>query len=289
VDYVKPQEVCNAMIEVGAAKSKLGVGHLLIRGFLSGALLAYATTLAITATIQTTPIVGALVFPVGFVIIVLLGFELLTGNFAVVPVARLAGKTTTGRLFNNFCWVFIGNLLGSVVYGAFLYCTLPHNGQPAPLAEKLIAVAQAKTTGYAALGTEGMVAVFVKAILCNWMVTLGVVMALASSSTAGKIMGAWLPIFIFFAHGYEHLIVNFFLIPTGMMLGAKVTVMDWVLWNMIPVTIGNFIGGFVFTGLAFYLTHKKPAPVAESTPVNAPAAKPQLTPLAFSESAAQAG
>ena len=78
---------------------------------------------------------------------------------------------------------------------------------------------------------------------------------MASSSTAGKIIGAWLPIFIFFALGYEHSIVNMFLIPTGMMLGAKVSIADWWLWNQIPVTLGNIVGGFLFTGLALYLTH----------------------------------
>jgi formate transporter len=82
------------------------------------------------------------------------------------------------------------------------------------------------------------------------------VMAMTSTSTVGKIAATWLPIFLFFALGFEHAVVNMFVIPTGMLLGAKVSVADWWLWNQIPVTLGNLVGGFVFTGLALYVTYK---------------------------------
>jgi formate/nitrite transporter FocA (FNT family) len=102
---------------------------------------------------------------------------------------------------------------------------------------------------------------FVKAILCNWMVCMGVVMGLTSQSTLGKITACWLPVFTFFALGFEHSVVNMFVIPTGMLLGAKVSFADWWLWNQIPVTLGNFAGGFLFTGLMLYWTYR-PAPVS---------------------------
>ena len=127
--------------------------------------------------------------------------------------------------------------------------------QQDPLATKLIAVATAKTLGYEHVGLAGLVTVFVKAILCNWLVCLGVVMAMTSRSTLGKISATWLPILVFFAQGFEHSVVNMFVIPAGMMLGAKVGLADWWLWNQIPVTLGNLIGGFGFTGLALYLTY----------------------------------
>jgi formate/nitrite transporter FocA (FNT family) len=82
-----------------------------------------------------------------------------------------------------------------------------------------------------------------------------------------------MPIFIFFAQGFEHSVVNMFIIPTGMMMGAKVTVAEWWVWNQIPVTLGNLLGGGVFTGLALYITHKPrtsvPAPLAAPTQVPA--------------------
>ena len=100
-----------------------------------------------------------------------------------------------------------------------------------------------------------MITVFVKAILCNWMVCLGVVMAMSSTSTIGRIAGAWMPILVFFAQGFEHSVVNMFVIPAGMLMGANVTVADWWLWNEIPVTLGNLVGGLLFTGLALYVTY----------------------------------
>jgi formate transporter len=98
-----------------------------------------------------------------------------------------------------------------------------------------------------------------KAILCNWMVTLGVVMALTSQSTGGKILAMWLPIMTFFAQGFEHSVVNMFVVPAGILLGAHVTLGDWWLWNQVPVTLGNLLGGLVFTGLALHYTYGKPA------------------------------
>ncbi len=278
MDYVKPAEVVKNMIETGAAKAALPARDLLIRGFLSGALLAFATSLAVTATIQTgVPLVGALVFPVGFVMIVLLGLELVTGSFALVPLACLEGKISATTLLSNLTWVFLGNLIGSLFYGALLGVCLTTMGANAPdaVAAKLVAIAEAKTLGYAKFGTAGVVTVFIKAILCNWMVTLGVVMAMTSRSTAGKIAASWLPIFIFFAQGFEHSVVNMFVIPTGMLLGAKVSFSDWWLWNQLPVTVGNFVGGFLFTGLALYLTLKPragghTAATADKPPVNEP-------------------
>jgi formate/nitrite transporter FocA (FNT family) len=161
-------------------------------------------------------------------------------------------------MLSNLSWVFAGNLIGSVLYAALLYLALTMSGSipPEGIATKIITIAETKTLGYAKFGAAGMATVFVKAILCNWMVTLGVVMAMTSHSTVGKIVAAWLPIFIFFAQGFEHSVVNMFVIPLGMFLGAKVSVADWWVWNQIPVTLGNFLGGFLFTGLALYLTHK---------------------------------
>jgi formate/nitrite transporter FocA (FNT family) len=99
--------------------------------------------------------------------------------------------------------------------------------------------------------------VFFKAVLCNWMVTMGVVLAMTSTSTAGKILAMWLPIKTFFAQGFEHSVVNMFVIPAGMFLGADVSITQWWAWNQIPVTLGNIVGGGLLTGLALYFTYGK--------------------------------
>ena len=273
MDSLSPQAIVAAMVRAGAVKAGLGVRDLLVRGFLSGALLGFATSLALGATVQTgQPLVGALIFPVWFVMIVLLGLELVTGSFALLPLAVMNGQTRISTMLANWSWVFLGNLIGSVVYAFLLVITLTNafHTDPAGLATRLIQVAEAKTIGNAAIGAGGMLTVFVKAMLCNWMVCLGVVMALSSTSTIGRIAGAWMPILVFFAQGFEHSVVNMFIIPAGMMMGAKVSFADWWLWNQIPVTLGNLVGGFVFTGLALYVTYGTDSPAQAI----APAAKP---------------
>lgn len=278
MDYIKPFDVVKSMVSAGETKAALSIKDLMMRGSLSGALLAVSTSLAITAATQTSiPLVGALIFPVGFVMILLLGLELVTGSFALVPLAGVDGRRSWSKIASNLLWVFIGNLIGSVLFGLMLYVVLTNGGSNAPggIASKIVAAAEAKTNAYAANGGAGMLTVMVKAMLCNWLVCLGVVMGLTSQSTLGKIVAAWLPVVTFFAQGFEHSVVNMFLIPTGMLLGAKVTFSGWWIWNQIPVTIGNLVGGFVFTGLLLYTTYAKPksaSSVVEQvlTPVESP-------------------
>lgn len=276
MDYARPSDVVASMVDSGQKKLVLAPHDLLIRGALSGALLGAATTLAFTGAGTTgQPLVGALIFPVSLVMIVLLGLELVTGSFALVPLARLEGKASWNAIIANCSWVFLANLLGSIVFGVLIAISLTNMGkvEVTGAAARIVAVAEVKTIGNAALGTAGMVSVFVKGVLCNWLVCLGVVMAMTSTSTVGKIAATWLPIFLFFALGFEHAVVNMFVIPTGMLLGAKVTVIDWWIWNQIPVTLGNLVGGFVFTGLALYVTYKPKqlAPASSQVTIEAPA------------------
>lgn len=259
MDYVKPGEVLGAMMETGENKAKLSIPQLLVKGFLGGAILAFATTLALTATQQTSlGIVGAVIFPVGFVIIVLLGLELVTGSFALIPLAVLERRVSAARMLSSFGWVILGHLIGCAVYAILYGLTITKMGTDLthPLVQALIQTSEAKTLAYKHMGGSGLALVTIKAVLCNWMVTLGVVMAMTSTSTAGKIAAMWLPILIFFAQGFEHAVVNMFVIPAGMLLGANVSMADWWLWNQIPVLIGNFLGGVVFTGLMFYVAQK---------------------------------
>ena len=275
-DYVKPSDVAIAMAEAGKRKLALSPRDLLIRGMLSGAILGVATSLAFTGAVQTNlPLVGALIFPVGLIAIVLLGLELVTGSFALVPLPWLDREASPASVVANWGWVFIGNLIGSVAYGALIAIALTNMGSTAPagVALRIVQTAEAKTIGYAAFGFAGLVTCFVKAMLCNWMVCLAVVLAMTTTSTIGKIACAWMPVFIFFAQGFEHSVVNMFIIPTGMMMDAKVSVADWWLWNQIPVTLGNLVGGFTFTGLALYVTYKPrgAAEVMAPTPSGVPA------------------
>lgn len=256
-DYVSPKEVVQEILIASKKKADLSIRDMILRGILAGVFLGYATSLAVAVTSQgMPPILGAILFPVGFVILVLLGLELATGNFAFLPAGLMAGEVSFLRLLRNWGWVYLGNLIGCVLYAALFYLAVTNcrASGSAPLGDLLKQAAQKKTLGYMALGTSGWAAAFVKGILCNWMVTLGAVLAMVSRSTLGKIVAMWLPIMTFFALGYEHSIVNMFVIPAGMMFGASVSTAQWLFWNQLPVTIGNIFSGALFTGMALYVT-----------------------------------
>jgi formate/nitrite transporter len=262
-DYVKPAVILDNMIESGLVKARLPTLDLLVRAMLAGSYLAFVTSMAFLLAGQTGQfVVGALLFPAGFALIVVLGMELLTGNFGLLPTTLFAGKIGWGAMMRNWSLVFLGNLVGSLIYAVLYWIATTEVGHiPGGVgADKLRALAVSKTTVYEALGLVGLVTVFTKAILCNWMVSLGSVMGMASTSTVGKILGAWLPIFIFVSQGWEHSVVNMFAIPEGMMLGANVSLYDWWVWNEIPVTIGNAVGAFFFTGAAFYISYARHRP-----------------------------
>jgi len=271
MDFVKPADMAAAMSEAGIVRSELSIRDMLVRGMMAGALLGIATSLALTGAVQTgVPFVGAIVFPVGFVMIVCLGLELCTGNFGILALSFMEGRVGLRPMMRNFAWGFVGNLLGSVLYAVLLVIALTNawHTPPAGVAQRIIDITLAKTTAYETLGSAGMLTCFVKAMLCNWMVCLGVTMSMMSTSTFGKILGAWLPIFLFFAQGFEHAVVNMFMIPAGMMLGAHVSFEQWWVWNQIPVTLGNFVGGVLFISLAWYLTFRSGAakPVRSAEP-----------------------
>jgi formate/nitrite transporter len=235
---------------------------LLIRGILAGAFLGFATSLAIVVSSQgLPPIVGAILFPVGFVMLALLGLELVTGNFALLPAGVMAGTVRVTNLLRNWGWVYLGNLIGSVLYAVLFYLAITNwrTGNGGAVADLLKQAAQKKTLAYVALGQSGWATAVVKAVLCNWMVTIGAVLAMVSKSTVGKIAAMWLPIMTFFALGFEHSVVNMFVIPAGMMLGAPVSVGQWIFWNLLPVTVGNLFAGTFLTGLALYATYPAPA------------------------------
>ena len=258
LDHIAPNQVIRTMVDIGEKKAKLPPEQLVIRGFLAAALLGFATTLAYTFEIQTNVgLYGAIVFPVGFAMIILLGLELVTGNFALIPLAVIEKRVTVKEMLRNWFWVLFGHMLGGIFYGILMFVTLTNGGitYEHSLVSKLASVAEAKTNAYSENGWNGMMTVFVKAVLCNWLVSLGAVLALTSSSNIGKIAAMWLPIMTFFGQGFEHSVVNMFVIPAGMMLGADVTMAGWWLWNQIPSTIGNVLGGFLFTGLPLYAIH----------------------------------
>ena len=262
MSYIIPADFVNTMIDVGESKTKTGARDLVLRGTMAGIILSLAVVVAITAITQTgMGLVGALVFPVGFCILSLMGYDLVTGVFGLAPLAKFANRPgiSWGRVFR--CWglVGLGNLLGSLIVAYLIAVSLTMNFSidPNAVAQKFIAVSTARTVGFENLGADGWITCFVRAIFCNLMVCLAVIGNMSARSVAGKIVAMWLPIFIFFALVFEHTVVNMFLFPLGMLLGADFGIATWLNFNLIPTILGNIVGGLLLATIPLYLTHKK--------------------------------
>jgi formate transporter len=265
MSYLVPSEFVTKMVDAGESKVFMSTRDTVIRAYMAGAILALAAWFAVTITVNTgQPLVGAILFPVGFCLLYLLGFDLLTGVFVLCPLALIdkrPGVTLKGVL-RNWSLVFAGNFAGAFTVAAFMaiYVTFGFSTEPNAVGKAIGAIGVSRTLGYEQYGMAGMLTLFVRAMLCNWMVSTGVVGAMISTNVSGKVLAMWMPIMVFFYMVFEHSIVNMFLFPAGLLLGAKFTFVDYLLWNEIPTVLGNLVGGLSFTGLTLYATHMKTAP-----------------------------
>ena len=270
MSYVQPTEFVTKMIDSGEAKVLMSTRDTLIRAFMAGAILALSAAFAVTVTVQTgNPLAGAILFPVGFCLLYLMGFDLLTGVFTLTPLALIdkrAGVTAAG-VARNWALVFSGNFAGAMMVALMMAVTFTYGFSEGPneVGQKIGHIGQGRTVGYAAHGAAGMLTLFIRAVLCNWMVSTGVIAAMMSTSVTGKVIGMWMPVMLFFYMGFEHSIVNMFLFPSGLMLGGNFSVMDYLLWNEIPTVLGNLVGGLTFVGLTLYATHGRGARARAST------------------------
>ena len=263
--YLNPAEFVTKMVDSGESKLLMSTRDTLIRSYMAGAILALAAAFAVTVTVNTgNPLIGAMLFPVGFIMLYLMGFDLLTGVFTLAPLAVMDKRpgATWGGVMRNWGRVFCGNFAGALTVAVFMAIILTFGFSEAPgaVGEKLGHIGEGRTLGYSAHGAAGMLTLFVRAVMCNWMVSTGVVAAMMSTTVSGKAIGMWMPVMVFFYMGFEHSIVNMFLFPTGLMLGGNFTLMDYLIWNELPTVLGNLVGGLTFVGATLYSTHYKTAP-----------------------------
>ena len=264
--YLVPSDFGKKMVDSGESKLKMQARDSFIRAYMAGALLALGAVMAVSAATQTgSPLIGALLFPLGgFATLYLMGFDLITGLFVLTPLAWLDGRkgVTIWRILKNWALVFVGNFAGALTTAVLMAVvfTYAFSAPAGPIGEKLAAIGEARTVGYAKFGAAGWLTIFIRGCMCNWMVSLGVIGAMLSTTVSGKILAMWMPIFVFFFMGFEHSVVNMFLFPTAIMLGGNFSVADYLFWNEIPTAIGNMIGGITLTGLTVYTTHVATAP-----------------------------
>jgi formate/nitrite transporter len=262
------------MVDAGESKVFMSTRDTVIRAYMAGALLTLAAAFAVMVTVQTGyPIIGAILFPVGFCMLYLLGFDLLTGVFVLVPLALIDRRpgVTLGGVLRNWGLVFIGNFGGAFTVAVLMSIvyTFGFSSPPDKVGQVIAGIGESRTVGYAAHGWAGMLTLFVRGVLCNWMVSTGVVGAMVSTNVTGKVIAMWMPIMLFFGMTFEHSIVNMFLFPAGLLMGGKYSIMDYLLWNEIPTVVGNLVGGLSFTGLTLYATHVRTAPKRNADEVRA--------------------
>jgi len=257
IETVPPAEMGAALAADAAQKAKFGTIHLIIRGFLCTPFLAYGACVVFAMVTAGVPLGAAgLIFPAGYVTLSFLGLEMATGSFATMTIGMYAGTVTPWELARNWILTLAGNLLGGLFFAWLLWFSFTYGGTvaPTPLLTTIAHIAEHKVE-YMKYGVPGWFAAVGMGVLCNWLVSLGSVMSKSTRSTVGRLLLMWIPIAMFFALGFEHTVVNMWLIPTGILSGAHVSLYDWWVWNQIPVTIGNILGAMVLNGTLWYYTH----------------------------------
>ena len=271
MSYLAPSEFVTKMVDAGESKIFMSTRDTVIRGYMAGAILALAAAFAVMINVQTGyPIIGAILFPVGFCMLYLLGFDLLTGVFVLSPLALIDKRpgVTVGGVLRNWGLVFVGNFLGALTVAVMMSIVYTYGFQTPPdkVGTVIAGIGEARTLGYAKYGAAGMLTLFLRGVMCNWMVSTGVVGAMISTSVPGKVIAMWMPIMVFFGMSFEHSVVNMFLFPSALLMGGKFSIMDYFIWNEIPTVLGNQIGGLAFTGLTLYSTHVRTAPARDVKP-----------------------
>jgi formate transporter len=203
------------------------------------------------------------VFSLGLILVVVGGAELLTGNMALIPMAAMQHRVTLGRMGVSLVLVLIGNLLGSVFVAYFLAVKTGVVGTPSVAPDspggivfsRLTAVAKGKAI------TETNTQIFLRAMGCNWLVCLGVWLALAAEDVAGKILGIFFPIMAFVALGFDHVVANMFFLPAAIWAHAPGIGWGDVINNWGWALLGNFVGAAVFVATFYWYLYLREAPV----------------------------
>lgn len=268
-----PAETIELNMKACENKTVLPLGKMILLGIMAGAFIALGGAASSTAAhaIENVGLARAMagvIFPVGLMLIVFLGGELFTGNCLIV-MDVFAKRTTWKRLLYNLVVVYFSNLIGALIIDTLLVFSGNLNYSGGLLGAYTIKVAVGK------LGVAPVQAI-TSGILCNLLVCLAVLMATCAKDIVGKVWAIFFPICAFVIGGFEHCVANMFYVPAGMMAAANpdyaamaqqvygitaeqlagLTVLG-SLKNFIPVTIGNILGGMVFTGLPLYLIYKK--------------------------------
>jgi len=268
--FLSPDEIARAMIALGKAKANLSISRMLLLGILAGAFIGFGSELATIITYDMPKYLGVgftkfmfgSVFSVGLMLVIIAGAELFTGNNLIL-IKVLNREGDLGKMLKSWFWVYVANFLGSLLLVWIMFGTgLWKTGNFAVGAEALI-IAHGKVN-------LGWWEAFARGIGCNWLVCLAIWVAVASKDIAGKIFGIYFPIMAFVASGFEHCVANMYFIPMGLLLKgnadvvaaaglagklSNLTLQGFFVNNLIPVTLGNIIGGSICVATVYWFLY----------------------------------
>lgn len=244
-----PTEIAAKTIAAAEQKANLKWWKMILLGIFAGIFIALAATGATFGNIIGGKIAGACIFTAGLAMVVVAGSELFTGNNLML-MALFDGKIGLVKLLKNWILVFLGNFLGAL----FVALLVTLSGVFSQNADVVVATATTKTS-------LPFFEAMLRGVLCNFLVCIAVWMAFAANTVQGKIAAVFLPVMLFVLCGFEHSVANMFYIPAGMLQGAFTNAIipsidDYLFRNLLPVTIGNIIGGAIIVAGGYYLAYR---------------------------------
>lgn len=266
-----PKEIIEANMNGAVNKANLPLARMIILGMMAGMFIALGGAISNTAVHDIANVglartLAGVIFPVGLLMIILVGGELFTGNCLMV-MAAMNKRIKVSGLIRNLVIVYFSNLIGSLIIDVLIFYSGNLDYTGGALGAYTIKVALGKVNI-----TPGKAVV--SGILCNFLVCMAILMAGSAKDVIGKIFATWFPIFAFVIGGFEHIVANMFYIPTGILAATnpdyvtkaeelygitadQLSALDLggLLHNFIPVTIGNILGGMIFIGCTLYFIH----------------------------------
>ncbi len=275
-NFLTPEEITKSVVETGIKKVRISLRDQLILGILAGAFVAFAAEASNMAafnlfarsdTYGLGKVLAGSIFGAGLMLVLIAGGELFTGNSLII-ISVLEKRVKLRSMLSNWFFVYAGNFIGSLLIAFMMVQSGLLSSGDNMLGAVTIKIAAYKTS------LSFMPAVFL-GIMCNWLVCLGVWIAYSAKDVTGKILGMFFPILLFVTSGFEHSVANMYYIPAGIMAKAYPALVEtadlsaetlaglnwqtFIINNLIPVTLGNIIGGGFFVAVAYWFVYLKGA------------------------------
>lgn len=270
-NFLSPSEIADFAVNVGVKKANMSIINQFLLGILAGAFIAFGSQAANMvahdiASVSMGKFISGLIFPAGLMLVIMAGAELFTGNCLMI-VALVEKKITLSKLLRSWLVVYLGNLAGGVLTAYLISWSGQLNYTGGLLGGFTLKAAAGKVS-------LSFMNAFVMGILCNWLVCLAVWMSFGAKDGISKAVVIFFPIWLFVASGFEHSIANMYYISTGILakcdslyvnkaleLGTSQSAIDALNWgamftkNLLPVTLGNIIGGAGFVGIVYWFVY----------------------------------